>query len=135
MANLADYKGEINAPSKVKKERLEIEYDFANDGGAVGVLNVATAQEKIIIERCYFKVNTAFTTGASGTLQAGVVGGDTDALIAVTAAASLTADAVIDEDSAGRNLVVDAAEVIALEIVTGAMTAGKGVLVIEYSQF
>jgi len=131
MAYVADRKEASAFSNEIKK--VEAEYDFAEDGGAVSVLDMIDVKKDIIVHQAYFKVKTAFTSGGSATVEVGIKGGDTDALIAATAVGSLTANAVIDGASAGQRLRIASGAVISAEIKVAALTAGKGKIVIEYA--
>lgn len=122
-------------PMDKEIEIIQVEYDFANDGGAAGALDLLTASEACVIVDAYAKVKTACTSGGSATLIAGVVGGDTDACIASTAVAALTAGAVIPGASTTKGLKMASGDKIAQTIGTAAFTAGKIVYVFHVAKF
>lgn len=108
-------------------ELVEIEYDFAKDGGATGALDIIKMSQAMVLVDAYLKVDTAFTSGGSATLIWGVKGGDTDACLDVTsgAVANLTAGAVIPGETACKQIKLAADAVLEMTIGTAAMTAGK----------
>lgn len=116
-------------------EHIEIEYDFSKDGGAVGVYDLAMIKERMVLEKCYLKIDEAITSGGSATVEIGIKAGDTDALMAATAVASLTQYAVIDQASTADGLVIAPDEVLAMEVKVAALTAGKAKLVLKLAQF
>lgn len=111
---------------------IEVEYDFANDGGATGSLDLLTVKEAMVVETAYLKVKTACTSGGSATVAIGVSGGA--GIVAATAVASLTSGAVIAPASTvPYKLAADA--VVQLTIGTAALTAGKIIVVLKLAQF
>jgi hypothetical protein len=132
MANIAKIQT-VSALSS-KEEIIEVEYDFAVDGGAVGVLNLVLAGEDMVVVDCYAKVITACTSGGSATLIAGVAG-DTDACIASTAVAALTAGAVIIGAASTMPVKLASAGYVLMTIGTAAFTAGKIKFVLKLAQF
>jgi hypothetical protein len=86
----------IGQPAANRREIYRIEYDFAKDGGATGVLDIATAAQDLVISGFWSFVNTAFTSSGSATLKVGVTGSDAVFMNTTQGAvASLTADAVV----------------------------------------
>lgn len=130
MATVAKYKGSQYVLSG-GQEHLEVEYDFANDGGATGSLDLFIPKEAMVCELAYLKVKTLCTSGGSATVAVGVSGGA--GLVAATAVASLTAGAVIVPAAHPVKLAADAA--VQLTIGTAALTAGKIIVVFKLSQF
>lgn len=116
-------------------EKIEIEYDFAKDGGAVGELILMEAKEALVIHEAHVKIKTAFTSGGSATLIVGVSGGDTDAVLASTAVADLTAPKVFPGAAACEGIYLASGGKISMAIGTAAMTAGKMVVSLEVSKF
>lgn len=116
---------------------IEVQYDFANDGGSVGALDLFTAPVDMVIHQAYLKVVTTCTSLGSATVIAGVVGGDTDAIITLTtgAVANLTANAVIPGDAACVGIRLASGGKIGMAIGTAALTAGKFKLVLVVSDF
>lgn len=132
MADLKDKRDIAVAAEGVRL--MEYTYDFAADGGAVGAFVLGEVKEDIVIHRAWLKVQTAFTSGGSATLSAGVTSGSSAELIPVTAVGSLSANAVIDEAATPLNVYVASGETLEIEILVAAMTAGKCELVLECSQ-
>lgn len=130
MAAVAKYKGNDYVFAK-ESQFLEIEYDFANDGGATGSLDLVKVKEAMVVESAYLKVKTAATSGGSATVAIGVSGGA--GIVAATAVASLTLGAVIVPATMPVKLAADA--VVQLTIGTAALTAGKIVVVLKLAQF
>lgn len=116
-------------------EKIEVEYDFAVDGGAVGELILFEAKEALVIHEAHIKVKTQFTSSGLATLIVGVSGGDTDAILASTAVADLTAPKVLPGAAACEGLYLASGGKIAMAIGTEAMTAGKMVVSLEVSKF
>jgi hypothetical protein len=125
MATLNKYKTHSVLGSQ--QEIIEIEYDFAKDGGATGALDIVKFVEPCVLMDAYLKVDTGFTSGGSATLIWGVKGGDTDACLDVTsgAVANLTAGAVIPGETACKQIKLADDAVLEMTIGTAAMTAGK----------
>ena len=107
------------------------QYNFAVDGGAVGTIvpaNNCVIPKGALITGCTMYASTAGTTSASGTLSIGIsgTGGATNALLAATAAASITGVlqcAVVPQTASGF-LHMTTAGAGEVAIATGALTAG-----------
>lgn len=108
-------------------EVVEVEYDFAKDGGATGALDIMTFTQGTVLVDAWAKVDTACTSGGSATLIWGVKGGDTDACLDATsgAVANLTAGAVIPGETACKQIKLAADTKLEMTIGTAALTAGK----------
>lgn len=122
MAAVVDYK-----VAKVwgnEREYMEVMYDFAVDGGAVGALDLFTADEACVVKLAEMHVKTACTSGGSATVSCGK-SGDLTGMIGATAVASLTADAVILGAALDASHVLAAGNVVQMDIATAALTAGK----------
>jgi hypothetical protein len=122
------------APFTQMKETIEVMYDFSVDGGAVGALDVLTADEALVVHSVVAKVKTACTSGGSATVSLGK-SGDAAGLVAATAVASLTAGALIDSASFGSGYKLASGDVVQMDIAVAALTAGKIVFEIEVSRF
>ena len=124
MATVAKYKSHSQFGGAM--EILEVEYDFAKDGGATGQLDLAIVPEACVLIDGYVKVDTTCTSGGSATVIVGRTG-DTDAVMTVTtgAVANLTAGAVIAGDAAAKHKKLAANDVLSMTIGTAALTAGK----------
>jgi hypothetical protein len=110
---------------------LHFEYNFANDGGAIGTIipkNNGTIPANSIITGCLIDATTAGTTSASGALSIGVsgTGGGTAILLAATAAASVTGvlQCVILPQTASGFKKITTAGTGEVAVATGALTAG-----------
>lgn len=121
------------------KNVVKLTYDFASDGGAIGSVNLKDEFGKAwtfpvgsIITRAFLDVITPCTTGASGTLALKVNG--TGDILAATAAASVTGlmDGVPVNTAATAIKVVTSAKPLVATIATGALTAGKAYIFVEY---
>jgi len=119
----------------LERKRIEITYNFPEDAGEIGVLDMLTIGEKLLVERCYVKGNAAVTSAGAPTVEIGVKDGDTDALIPATLKGAMGVDAVVKEASTADGLVLQADSVLSMEIKFAALTAGKFTFVLEYSQF
>lgn len=128
-------------------EELRVMYDFANDGGATGVLDLFTAQSDLILESMYAIVHTAVTSSGSLVLDVGVTGDD-DLLMDAVAKAALSINSIhkplpvgaitLTEGTPNTQLTnvitlplpvrIPSGEKVFQTIVTAAATAGK----IEY---
>jgi hypothetical protein len=105
-------------------EKVEIEYDFANDAGATGALDLFKAEEACIIMDAVMIVKTTCTSGGSATVGAGK-SADLAGVFAATAVASLTAGAVINMQARDASHVLAADDALQMHIGTAALTAGK----------
>jgi hypothetical protein len=131
MANVKEYKV-IGAPFSNEVVYERITYDFAVDAGAVGVLNLFTATDKMALVSFHAVVKTACTSGGSMTLDCGIVTTDTNRFMASVAVASLGADTLhipplvegTPNTALVPSIIADNA-VIAMEIKTATLTAGK----------
>jgi hypothetical protein len=122
-------------------------WDFDVNGGAVGVANLdVLLPEGAIVTGGFIHVLTAVTTSASGTLSFGL---NTNVdLLAATAAGSLTVNAILplipsttaaldgNAQAAGvtnsRPLRLTAERELKAEVATGALTAGKVAVYLEF---
>lgn len=125
MAALAKHKTVRQFANNV--ELIEVEYDFAVDGGATGALDIVTFPEAMVLIDAYTKVDTTCTSGGSATLIWGIKGGDTDACLDATsgAVANLTAGVVVPGETTAKHIKLAAAAVLEMTIGTAALTAGK----------
>lgn len=129
---------------KGKSQVAHAVYDFAKDGGAIGVINIFDLPANTIVHDCWFEVEEALTSGGSATLELGENGGDTDGFIAQAAVAGFTVDKVSAQSEKGA-LLYDAtakdslrykntaAKTIGFKIATAALLTGKLHIYIEYS--
>lgn len=122
-----------------KKETVQVTYDFANDGGATGVIQLAKAADDLIVTSAHAVVKTACTSGGSATVKIGVTGADS-ALFGTTtgAVANLTASKYLPQDvvegtpnTFGFPRKIAAGDYVLLTIGTAALTAGKIVVTLE----
>jgi hypothetical protein len=115
-------------------EIVEIEYDFAKDGGAVGQYDIIKAKEKCHIRLAALKIDTTCTSGGAATVGVGK-SGDLAGVVAATAVASLVADAVILGATPDASHVMAVDDVLYLDIATAALTAGKLRVTLEIFKF
>ena len=132
MASLVKYK--TMSLLSEKRELIEIEYDFAKDGGAVSAIDIFKAIDAMMVMVAYMKVKTTCTSGGSATVSVGK-SGDAAGLVAATAVASLTAGAAIDGASIGSVYKLAADDVVQMDIAVAALTAGKIVFGFEVIKF
>lgn len=112
-------------------------YDFAVDAGAQGTISLSAKFHPLptgaIVKAATVYVATAATSGGSATVSIGL-GTDVDGLVAATAVASLTENAVIVGAGAGlATYVADAAAgAVTATIATADLTAGKIQVLVEF---
>lgn len=123
MANAAGYKVHDQFSNELKIVRMV--YDFSVDGGAQGALSLGELDGPCVIVDGWTSVKTQCTSGGSATVIVGVNGGDTDAILASTAVASLTANAIFPLDAAGDGEYLADGAKVDITIGTAALTAGK----------
>lgn len=115
-------------------------YDFSVDGGAVGLITPAngeTIPDNAILVAAFINVLTAVLSGGSATVAVGLSAGSTGAaaLLAATAKASLTLDAVIVGVPVPATPVkMTAAGRITFTPAVAVLTAGKIEVVVVYYQ-
>ncbi len=115
----------------------EYVYDFDVDGGAIGAIDLSAKASKeplpvgAVAKRYTRKVLTAFTSGGSATVAVGN-GDSATKYESAVAVASLTANALA-EDNAALNAILDAADgQLIVTIATADLTAGKAVYMVEF---
>jgi hypothetical protein len=117
-------------------ERVVLRYDFDKDGGAVGVIDLMEAKgEALVLHLADVKVKTAVVSGGAATVEIGVKGGDTDAILPASLQAALTAPKSIAGDAASRALYLASGAILALEIKVAALTAGVIEVECYFSKF
>lgn len=126
-----------SADGHYAKQLVKATYDFSKQGGSVGSIDLGVAIPANAIEtRSYLYSVTQPTTSASGTLAFYCASSSSPDLKQPTAAASYpAAGAVADgtQTGAAANFsTVSSACNIKAKIGTGALTAGKVVLYVEY---
>ena len=107
-------------------KQLNFIYSFANDGGAVSTIGMGVfLPAGAIVQLGVANVFTALTSGGAATIAVGWTG-DTGALIAATAVASWSDNAVIEGvDLTVAMVKVTAVQELAVTIATAALTAGE----------
>lgn len=119
-----------------KKQVAYFTYDFSKHGGAVSAISVTGngLPAGAIITSGLVHVETAVTSAGSATVSVGIA--TAADMLAATAKASLTLDALVDviPDGAATNMVrLTAADNTAIfTVATAALTAGKIHLIVEY---
>lgn len=112
------------------------EYDFAIDGGAVGdiTLRGPGLPDDAIVDTGKVQVKTAVTSGGSATVAVKLLSAAD--LLAATAKASLTANAIFDVVPAGTAATAlrttSAGLKPAITVAVAALTAGKLIVALEY---
>lgn len=136
MGQVKDYK-EVGRPFSNARTLVEVEYDFANDDGAVEVKDLLKAKDDLVITDFYIKGKTTFDSAADGaSIDVGIKGGDTDALVDGVVEADVAEDAVVyDGTNQIKPLKLAKDAIIAMEILGEALTAGKCVFVFEIAHF
>jgi hypothetical protein len=126
----------------LSKNRVSVEkcvYDFAVLGGAIGAVNLRSAQgaalcqipKNAIITNVIIDVITAGTTSASGTMALGAAStADLKAALAAASYTGLVAGIPVGTAATAIKLAADAT--ITGTIATGALTAGKWNVDIQY---
>lgn len=114
-------------------------YDFAVLGGAVGAVNLKSDQgttvilpNKALIVGCYIDVATAGTTAASGTIALGTGQAANDLKAALAAASYTGIVACVPTGTAASSIKLTADRTMTATIATGAITAGKFTVFVEY---
>ncbi len=133
MANAKKFK-KIGGGFTNALEKLELEYDFANDGGAQGTVDLGEADADMVIHEAYTKVKAAVTSGGDPTLDIGSTG-DPNAIMAAEVKANLGLNVISKGDSASVQLKVAKGDKILLTINTADLTAGKLRVVLMVSKF
>jgi len=110
-------------------------YDFDKDGGAISVIDLMKANDAMVLEQAYVSVKTAVTSAGAPTVEVGIKGGDTDAILPATVKAGLLINTTIDGAAASKRLRVAKDAVIALEIKVAPLTAGKIEVVLALRKF
>lgn len=135
---LAPFDPYLGADLNQKRGVLKCVWDFAVNGGAVGTIylndadgNPAILPSAAIITQVYTDEVTNVTTSASGTLSIGA--NTTVDLLAATAAATFSGvQAGIPVGTAATMVKLTAQRQIAVAIATGALTAGKLNIFVEF---
>jgi hypothetical protein len=121
-----------SAPAEGDYELYRVRYDFDEDAGAVGALDLLEMDGAAVLTEFYAVVPTACSSAGAMTLDVGVKGGDTDLLLDDVAVASLTADslhqpAVVEGTPNVLPMPVRLADAsfLQMEIKTAALDAGQ----------
>lgn len=111
---------------------IDLEYDFANDAGAISTISLASMAGAAVIHSATVYVVTACTSSGSATVEFGSSSTDVNAFLDLTsgAVASLTLNAVLYELT--QQTYIGASETIDMLIKTAALTAGKVKLKLIY---
>lgn len=125
---------------------LKVQYDFAKVGGAIQTATklpvpptaggsgaaFGTIPKNALIVGCYIDVQTAATTSASGTIALGTGQTGVDLKAALAAASYTGIVACIPTGTAASAIKITADVSPSFTIATGAITAGKFNVIIEY---
>lgn len=133
MSVAKDYKY-VNAFSN-ELDVVEAVYDFSKDGGAVSVIDLMEMKEAMQIMNASVQVLAAVVSGGAATVEIGVKGGDTDAILPATLQAALPINTGFDCAAAGKGLYVASGGIISLEIKVAELTAGKIKVVLYGKKF
>jgi len=111
-------------------------YDFADDGGAVGDIELGTKilPDNAVIVGGFIDVVTAPTSGGSATIALKVE--STGDILAATAISSLTEGLhdVVPDYTASNMVKTTAARALTMTVGTAALTAGRFVVTLFYTQ-
>jgi hypothetical protein len=110
-----------------ERQLVRVTYDFAKDGGAVGQLDLFTADEACLVKLAEMHVKTTCTSGGAATVSVGKPA-DLAGQVAATAVASLTSGAAILGAALDASHELAAGGKVQMDIAVAALTAGK----IEY---
>lgn len=132
------YAGPLGSDLLHKRQCVKAFYDFADQGGAVGTINLHDEDGNdvvlplgAIITQVWTDEVTNVTTSASGTLSLGAA--TTVDLLAATAAATFAGvQAGIPTGTAANMIKLAAAATLTGSIATGALTAGKIAVYVEF---
>ena len=95
MAAVTDHKT-VAAPMGNAEQIARVVYDFAADAGAIGALDLLTADGAIVITDFYARGITELNSTSNGTtIDVGVSGGNTDVLLDGVAEATFAAGALV----------------------------------------
>jgi hypothetical protein len=142
MAAVKDKKT-VGAPFGNAEEIARVVYDFAEDAGATGALELLETADDIVITDFYVRGITELDSAADGTsIDVGISGGDTDILLDGVAEATVAAGALVQPtlvegtpNVAALPLKLAADGKIILTIVAEALTAGKCEFFFKYHKF
>lgn len=136
MTSVSNYKT-VGKPFSNAKKVIEVEYDFSKDAGAVGVLDLMKAQDNMIVTGFYVKGDTELDSAADGvTIDVGIKGGDSNALIDGIAEAVFATGAVVyDKTNQIVPLKLAADDILSMEILGEALTSGKCKFCFELAAF
>lgn len=114
-------------------QTVKLTYNFAQDGGAVGNVDLATFARKALVLGGVVHVETACTSGGAATVTAGINDTDIDAYMttATGAVANLVDDAVLLVATTSAH-VAQVNDTVRLVIGAHALTAGKINVIIQY---
>lgn len=98
MSDLKDH-ATVGAPMSNAEEVVRVTYDFADDGGATGPMNILAAKDGLLITGFHMFVEEAVTSDGSATLSVGPTGAPAKFVNGV-GKATLTQNYVVREDAA-----------------------------------
>lgn len=135
MAQAKGYK-EIKSAWSNGLTKIEVTYDFAQDGGAQGTFDLLKLGFAAIIRAFYAKTVTTMTSGGAPVIDVGVKGGDTDSLMDGLLKTDFVAGGV-KYDGAAQIIPqkIEANGEITMTVGTADLTAGKVIFVFEVEKY
>lgn len=130
MANVSDKKT-VGAPFPHSVEIRRVTYDFSNDGGAIGALELLQVDSQCVVHLKHASVKTAVTSGGALTLDVGKGAAGAEILSNV-AVGALTLDSL---HVGAAPVELDTDEVISMNIEAAAATAGVVEFVFEIIKY
>lgn len=124
MAVLNDHKV-IGAGFRNSGELHRVQYDFANDTGAIADYDAFTASGDLLVELVNIDCKTALTATATSNIDLGKGAGGVEFLSAFDAGGGIAVDVQTAGDTAGKMVELADGEKIVMGIDTAAVTAGK----------
>lgn len=123
MAVLSNHRT-VGAPMGNASELVRVEYDFANDAGAIADYDVLTADGSVLVELVNIDVETAVLSDGALVVDLGKEAAGTD-FLSDTGKAALAVDAQLPADTVGTIVELADGEKIVMGVEAAAATAGK----------
>lgn len=114
--------------------KIELEYDFAKDGGAIGVLELGKMCEAMVLHEAYVKVKDAVVSGGAATVEVGVTG-DPNAIMTAKLQAALGTGVLQKGESTSEQILLALNDEITLTIAAAVLTAGKIKVVLMVAKY
>lgn len=115
----------VGAPFSNAAELVEVQYDFAKDGGAVGSYDALIADGACMIEFLYLHVETGVTSEDALTLDLGKGDGGDEYFDGLAITAIADPEDIVAPTAENRFVELTNGEKIVMGIVAHAATAGK----------